>query len=153
MTGVPARIYKTIEHQLRLHGHVPQTDDAMDALVEAWHHATDVHAPAFDSVGGGHGGSHDRLERCVLALLDAEDALSDVARWQLVYKELDKIFDGTKEGAAAQLIYDQRMSQEEAAQVLGVDRQTVRRMRDAYVGRAALLAASAGIINVWEDSE
>ena len=90
----------------------------------------------------------DKFERGVIRLIDAGERLEAAARWEGVFRQLDRYFAGRDEARMAQLLYGEHLPQQEVAARMYVDRQTVRRWRDAYVCHAAILAAEAGLIRM-----
>jgi hypothetical protein len=86
-------------------------------------------------------------------VIAAEETLDCANRWALVLTRLGEIFDGKQEKELAELLYVQKLTAQEIAKRWGVDRQTVRRLKDNYVIHAALLAAENGLVRMSEYRE
>lgn len=143
MAVIPGGLYRKIEAALHHRGET-------ELLAAKYRDALESAA----SVGGGLGervqtsANGDKLERGVIRLIDAGERLEAAARWEGVFRQLDRYFDGRDEARMARLLYGEHLPQQEVAARMYVDRQTVRRWRDAYVCHAAILAAEAGLIRM-----
>lgn len=145
MAVIPGGIYRRVE--AALHHRADALDAALARLREAEARATSITAP-MDAERVQSSSAGDRLERGAIAVAEARDALDEAERWHDVFAALDEFFRGRDEARAAALLYGQHKTQQQAALEMHVDRQTVRRYRDAYVCHCALLAAEAGLIRM-----
>ena len=152
MSVIPRKLYAYIERWLYA--------DAYDEVCSAAQHAIDMRldatslpSPGQGRNGGGRSGVSDRVQSGVERLILAEDDLQTAIKWARIRVRLGEIFAGTREGDVARAIYTDGMSSQDVAKALGVDRQTIRRCRDTYVGHAALLAAEAGLIRLSDHIE
>lgn len=152
MAAIPRKLYAYIEKKL-----YEQPYDAVSAAAEALicrkEEALCVKSPGAGSTGGRSGGVSNRVQDGTLRIIAAEETLETANRWAAVMTRLHEIFDGKPEGEIAEMLYAQKLSAQEIALRRGVDRQTIRRMRDSYVIRAALLATEAGLVRMSEYTE
>lgn len=152
MSAIPRKLYAYIEHRLYADAYDEVCAAAKKAM-ELRTDATSLPSPGQGRNGGGHSGVSDRVQSGVERLILAEDNLQTAIRWGQIRVRLGEIFSGTREGDVAKAIYTDGMSSQDVAKALGVDRQTIRRCRDTYVGHAALLAAEAGLIRLSDHIE
>lgn len=145
--GIPRSLYAHVEKRLHARNY-SEIAEASLAVVNSRSDATSLKSPTFDRVGGRTGGVSDRTQEGVTRLIEAEERLSRAMRWQAVYVRLDEAFSGTPEGEVAQMLYRDKVKSQQIALLRGCDRQTIRRMRDAYVTYAALLAAEQGLVQM-----
>lgn len=148
MAVIPRHIYRRVEGALHRRG------EALQGAAERYRQAQDRALrleQRMDDLPSGSSRS-DRTGRGAADLSEAGDRLELAERWEQVFRRLDVMFAGRDEAKAAKLLYDEHRSQEEVARMLYVERQTVRRWRDAYVCHAALLAAEAGLIRMEDDN-
>lgn len=145
MAVIPRHVYRRVEAALH------KRSTAVEAAAEAQRRAEE----RATGIGGGGLGEKvqvssrgDKLERDVIGLVEAGRALDQALAWERVFGKLDEYFAGRDEARAAALLYDEHLPQSVVAGRMYVDRQTVRRWRDAYVCYAALLAAEAGLIRM-----
>ena len=83
-----------------------------------------------------------RAARCEQALIAAR-------AWVGAIRLVERIFpESTEEGKLACLMYQDGMSLNQAARVLGIRRQTASRKKDNFIGHLALIAASQGLISI-----
>lgn len=142
MAVIPRHVYRRVEAALHRRGEAVERAD--QRYRRAYEHAT--------GIGGGLGkkvrtsGTGDRLARDVITMVEAGDVLDEAERWEKVFRRLDEYFKGREETRAAVMLYREHLPQTVVAQRMRVDRQTVRRWRDAYVCHAALLAVEEGLI-------
>lgn len=154
MPMIPTAIYQLCEEKLA--ARYALISRANDRLKEARARAYTVQGMAADPNGGSHGsGRGDALERKTIAVLEAETGLRAALRWDDVMHRLDRLFPPeSKEGTIAGYLYGWTMhrplTQEEVCRILGVERKTVRKYRDAVVINCALLAAAAGLVDMEE---
>lgn len=148
MAAIPRELYKTVEE--RLSARLNMTREAAEAVEKARSDASALKSPMQNRVGGRPSGTSDSVYIATEAILRAEALLRDAGKWEAVFTFLDSIFAGSQEGRIAEELYftTPRRTMSDVAVSLGVDRQTVRRMRDTYVTRAALLAAEAGLVQI-----
>lgn len=152
MAAIPRKLYAYIEK--KLYEQPFQTvSDAAEVLISRREEAFGVKSPSSETAGGHSGGVSNRVQDGVLRVMAAEETLHTASRWAFVYARLGEIFDGTDEGEIARLLYVEELTAQEIAKSRGVDRQTVRRLRDNYVIRAALLAAENGLVRMDEYRE
>lgn len=147
MAVIPARIYRRVEAALHHRGEA--VDRADQRYRRAFERATGLGMGSGEKVNTN--GTGDRLVRDVINMIETGDMLDEAERWEQVFRKLDTMFQGRDEARAAKLLYSEHRSQEEVARMMFVERQTVRRWRDAYVCHAALLAAEAGLIRMEDD--
>ena len=151
MQGIPRALYARIEREL----HAQPGRAAMaaeDALMRRREDAHGLKSPAFDGAGKA-GGPSNRVQDGALRVIEAERMLETRRKWADVAAQLDAAFAGTKTGEVARLLYTDGRRAREIAGLLGVDRQTVKKRRDEYVTRAALLAAERGLIRMSDYAE
>lgn len=149
MAAIPRRLYAYIERRLYAEP-VGEVCSAAQAIREARTDATALPSPGQERIGGRSSAPGSRVQHGVERLILAEDNLHTALAWAQIRVTLGEIFAGTREGEIAAAIYEQGRTSQDVAQALGVDRQTIRRCRDTYVGHAALLAAEAGLIRLKE---
>lgn len=147
MAVIPRHIYRRVEAALHHRGEA--VDRADQRYRRAFERATGLGVGSGEKVVTSSTG--DKLVRDVISMVEAGDVLDEAERWEQVFRKLDTMFAGRDEAKAAKLLYTEHRSQEEVARMLYVERQTVRRWRDAYVCHAALLAAEAGLIRMEDD--
>lgn len=147
MAVIPARIYRRVEAALHHRGEA--RTKGLQRYQDAVDHATRISSGLTERVQSSTSG--DRLERDVIRIAEASEALDAAERWEKVFRRLDVYFAGQDEAKAAQLLYIEHLPQNVVAKKMFVDRQTVRRWRDSYVCHAALLAAEAGLIRMEDD--
>lgn len=94
----------------------------------------------------GKGGASDPTARAAMQLERADQALRTALAWVDIFGRADVLFAHQPEGEAARHLYFERLTQQETAERMGVDRQTVRRYRDTYICHCAILAAQAGLL-------
>ena len=145
MAVIPGGVYRRVE--AALHHRADAMENARQRLREAEARATGITMP-LDAERVQTSSAGDRLERGAIAVAEARDAVEEAERWQGVFEALDEYFRGRDEARAAVLLYRQHKTQQQAALEMHVDRQTIRRYRDAYVCHCALLAAEAGLIRM-----
>lgn len=148
MAVIPGRIYRRIEAALHRRR---ETEQLADEYRRALDRATAIGSGLGERVQTSASG--DKLERNVLRMVEAGDAIEEAARWEDVFLQLDGYFKGRDEARMAALLYGEHLPQQVVAARMYVDRQTVRRWRDAYVCHAALLAAEAGLIRMGGDED
>ena len=122
------------------------------ALHEAQTRAINIAAPATDAVTI-HGSDKDKMTGKVAAILRAEERLEQARKWEDVFRLMERVFpfEGTPEGIVAGYMYDNGMTQKEAARAYKCSRDTIRRLRDNWVCHAALIAAGEGLIRIEKD--
>ena len=151
MAAIPRALYAYIEKKLYEQPH-RAVCDAAEALIERKEQATGVKSP--DVGGGGRsGGVSNRVQDGVMRMIEAERELETATLWASVFTRLDEIFEDRPERDVARMLYREKLPLREIACRRGVDRQTVVRLRDGYVIRAALLAAERGLIRMSEYAE
>lgn len=147
MQGIPRALYTRIERELNAQP-IRAAMAAEEALRQRMEDAHGLKSPALDGAGGKPGGPSNRVQDGALSVLDAERMLEVRRKWADVEMRLDKAFSGTETQEVARLLYTEGKRASEIAAMLGMDRQTVKRRRDEYVTRAALLAAERGLIRM-----
>lgn len=147
MQGIPRALYARIERELHAQP-IRAAMDAEEALRQRMEDAHGLKSPALDGAGGKPGGPSDRVQDGALGVLEAERALDVRRRWADVAICLHEAFAGSQTEKVARLLYTDGVRAGEIAVILGVDRQTVKRRRNEYVTRAALLAAERGLIRM-----
>lgn len=152
MAAIPRTLYAYIEKKLYDQPY-QAVSEAAEALISRREEAFGVKSPSGEQSGGHSSGVSNRVQDGVLRVIAAEETLETANRWAFVYMRLGEIFDGTDEGEVARMLYAQKMTAQEIARNRGVDRQTVRRLRDSYVIRAALLAAEHGLVRMSDYRE
>lgn len=147
MAVIPRHIYRRVE------GALHRRCGAVEGAAERYRQAQEKAMRLGQRMDGAPGGPQrsDRTGRDAADLGEAGERLETAERWEQVFRRLDAMFEGRDEAKAAKLLYDEHRSQEEVARMLYVERQTVRRWRDAYVCHAALLAAEAGLIRMEDE--
>jgi hypothetical protein len=145
MAVIPGHIYRRIEEILHRRG--SNVDAAAERLRDAEARATDI-SQHIDGDRVQTSGGGDRLERAAMAVIAARNALEKARGWEAVFSGCDDYFAGRDEARAARLLYGEHMTQQQVAAKMYVDRQTVRRWRDAYVTYCAMLAIEAGLIRI-----
>lgn len=144
MSAIPEAVFEAVEKKLRQRDRM--AEKALEALARARAKATDVSAP-IGAGGHGKGPPGSRTERGAMIILQAEKRLRKAMKWEKVFRKMDDIYPkDSGEGIIAELIYQKRMSQAEAARACGISRQAVKQRQDRYVTRCAFLAAQAGLI-------
>lgn len=152
MAAIPRNLYAYIEKKLYEQPY-QVVSDAAEMLITAREEALGVKSPGGETSGGHGGGVSNRVQDGALRVIAAEETLLTANRWAFVHARLREIFDGTDEGDVARMLYVEMLTSQEIAKKRGVDRQTVRRLRDNYVIRAALLAAEHGLVRMSEYRE
>lgn len=147
---IPEDTYRRVEHALT--HRAENRRRALDRLARAEQEAYDVHGPNLDRVGSG-GGSQDRVERAALKLAHAREAADAARSWDKVYRLCMETYQGTCIAQAARMLIDEKLSQAETARKLMCTRQTVRRYKDDFIYRCAVLAVQFGILKIVEDDE
>lgn len=144
--GIPRSLYAHIERQLHNRDYASVAQASRD-VIDLRGDAVSLKSPSL-SAGGKSSMPGDRVQENVTRVIEAEERLSRAIRWQLVFLKLDEAFEGMPEGEVAQLLYRDKATSQQIANLRRCDRQTVRRLRDTYVTHAALLAAEAGLIRM-----
>lgn len=152
MQGIPRALYARIERELHAQP-IRAAIAAEEALRQRMEDAHGLKSPALDGAGGKPGGTSNRVQDGALRVIEAERMLETRRKWADVAAQLDEAFAGTKTGEVARLMYTDGRRASEIAGLLGVDRQTVKKRRDEYVTRAALLAAERGLIRMSDYAE
>lgn len=151
MAEIPTEVYRQVESWLHKRSTVLQA--AHERLMDVQARATDVHAPALDPNGGGHGSPRqDKLERAVMDLIAAKEGVEKAMMWSEVVRRIDIQFQDTEQRHVLALLYDEHVPQAQVAAQCYIDRQTVRRIRNRYVCHAALVAAELGLIR-WSGGD
>lgn len=151
MQGLPRALYARIERELRA-DHRQAVMDAEEELARCREDAHGLKSPALDESGKTIRPAN-RVQDGALRVIQAEQRLDTRKSWADVARALDAAFTGTKTGEVARLLYTDGRRPAEISALLGVDRQTVRKRRDDYVIRAALLAAERGLIRMSDYAE
>lgn len=149
MAAIPRALYAYIEKKLHEQPYEAVAGAAMQ-LIERREEALCIKSPGSEPSGGHSGGVSNRVQDGVLRVIAAEESLDCANRWALVLTKLNEIFEGEQEKELAELLYVQKLTAQEIAARWGVDRQTVRRLKDNYVIHAALLAAEHGLVRISE---
>lgn len=152
MAAIPRALYAYIEKKLHEQPYEAVAGAAMQ-LIERREEALCIKSPGSETSGGHSGGVSNRVQDGVLRVIAAEESLDCANRWALVLTKLNEIFEGKQEKELAELLYVQKLTAQEIAARWGVDRQTVRRLKDNYVIHAALLAAEHGLVRISEYRE
>ena len=152
MAAIPRALYAYIEKKLHEQPYEAVAGAAMQ-LIERREEALCIKSPGSEPSGGHSGGVSNRVQDGVLRVIAAEESLDCANRWALVLTKLNEIFEGKQEKELAELLYVQKLTAQEIAARWGVDRQTVRRLKDNYVIHAALLAAEHGLVRISEYRE
>ena len=152
MAIIPRTLYAYIEKKLHEQPY-EAVSAAAEALISRREEAWGVKSAAGGSSGGRSGSVSNRVQDGVLRVIAAEENLCTANRWAFVLTRLGEIFEGKPEQEIALRLYQRKMTAQEIATECGVDRQTIRRLRDNYVVRAALLAAEQGLIRLEEYKE
>lgn len=152
MAAIPRALYAYIEKKLHEQPYEAVAGAAMQ-LIERREEALCIKSPGSEPSGGHSGGVSNRVQDVVLRVIAAEESLDCANRWALVLTKLGEIFEGKQEKELAELLYVQKLTAQEIAARWGVDRQTVRRLKDNYVIHAALLAAEHGLVRISEYRE
>lgn len=162
MAVIPRKIYNRIEEQL--YSRKSAIRRASDRLMDARARASSLRSQlqtdlSHEQAKGrgvdpsgihGSGLSGDPVAESAVAILEAEAALCTAMKWADAFSRLDELFVGKPEADVARAIYDQHIRQCDVAEALHMDRQSVRRCRDAYVCHCALIAAQLGLIQITE---
>lgn len=152
MATIPRALYAYIEKKLHEQPY-EAVAGAAQQLIERREEALCIKSPGSEPSVGHSGGVSNRVQDGVLRVIAAEESLDCANRWALVLTRLGEIFDGRQEKELAELLYVQKLTAQEIAKRWGVDRQTVRRLKDNYVIHAALLAAEHGLVRMSEYRE
>lgn len=147
MALIPQEVYALVERKRRSRWvMIPRAEMA---LHEAQARAVNIAAPATDAVTI-HGSDKDKMTSKVAAILRAEERLEHARKWEEVFRLMDRVFpfDGSPEGIVAGYMYDNGMTQKEAARACKCSRDAIRRLRDNWVCHAALIAAGEGLIKI-----
>ena len=147
MQGIPRALYTRIERELHAQP-IRAAMAAEEALRQRMEDAHGLKSPALDGAVGKPRGPSDRVQDGALSVLDAERLLEVRRKWADVAMRLDEAFAGTETQTVATMLYTEGIRASEIAAMIGMDRQTVKRRRDEYVTRAALLAAERGLIRM-----
>lgn len=150
MAVIPGHIYRRIEAMLHRRGTF--AEHAREQLRAAEARATDI-SQHIDGDRVQVSGSGDRLERGALGVIAARGAVEKAEKWEAVFARCDEYFAGRDEAKAARLLYREHLNQQQVAARMYVDRQTVRRWRDAYVTYCAMLALDADLIRMGGQDE
>ena len=144
MAVVPDVMMKKVEWHLA-HAEA-EAEKLRRELKELEREVTDLHSPGTEPRRGS--GVSDPTARAAQRLASARERLENSERWGAVVLRTRAHFEGAPEGVVFDLTYAQHMTQQDAAELLGVDRQTVRRHRETIVVFAALIAAERGLIRM-----
>lgn len=146
MAVIPEDIYQTVEAKLR--SREKMTNEAGRRMARAREYATNTAAPPISSSGGKTNRKKSRVEIGAVRAVEAEKELKDMLAWLEVFRCVDEIYPGVSdEGKVARMMYAEGLSQEDVCKITGCSRMTIRRRRDRYVIRTALLAAGKGLIS------
>lgn len=150
MALIPQEVYATVERKRR--GRWVMIPRAESQLAEAQARAVNIAAPAADAVTV-RGSDKDKMTGKVAAILRAEERLEQARKWEEVFRLMDRVFpfESSQEGIIAGYMYDNGMTQKEAARACHCSRQAVQRLRDNWVCHAALIAAGEGLIKIEKD--
>lgn len=151
MPMIPREVYDRVEDHLRRR--TTAVERAAQRLQDVRQRAYSVSSRAPDAGGGKPSGKSDPVARAALSVERAKEDLRRAMAWADVCSRCDAMLRGTQEGEAGILLYIEGLTQTDAADRLGVDRQTVRRYRDTYICHAALLAAEAGLIHMEDGTD
>lgn len=149
MAAIPRKLYAFIEKKL-FEQPYEAVSAAAEALITRREEAVGVKSPGSECSGGRSSGISNRVQDGVMRVMAAEENLEAANRWAFVLTRLSEIFQGTEVAEVASLFYAQKMTEAEIARSKGKSRQTIRRCRDEYVMRAALLAAENGLVRMSE---
>lgn len=149
MAAIPRKLYAFIEKKL-FEQPYEAVSAAAEALITRREEAVGVKSPGSECSGGRSSGISNRVQDGVMRVMAAEENLETANRWAFVLTRLSEIFQGTEVAEVALLFYAQKMTEAEIARSKGKSRQTIRRCRDEYVMRAALLAAENGLVRMSE---
>ena len=127
-TGIPRRLYAHIERRLYERDYAEVAKASLSAACSR-EDALSLKSPSLDVKGRG-GQVSDRVQQGVERVIEAEERLSRAIRWQMVYARLDEAFAGSAEGEVAQMIYRDKVTSQQIANLRGCAQQTIRRMRD-----------------------
>lgn len=152
MAVIPRKLYAYVEKKLYEQPY-EAVCAATEKLIECKAEASGVKSPGADRAGGRSGAISNRVQDGVLSVIAAEENLEIANRWAYVLSRLSAIFEGKPEAEIAEMMYRQKLSMRDIACMRGVDRQTIRRLRDSYVACAALLAAENGLVRMSEFEE
>lgn len=146
MAMIPDSIFQMIENKLRSRWKMAAA--ARRKLTKARALANNIAAPSPDQCAGSRHSRNSRVEKAALCVVEAENQMDETMRWLEVFRIMDQIFPEktSSEGFVASLLYWNGMSQEDVCRFTGCARVTVRRRRDRYVIRTALIAARMGLI-------
>ena len=102
-------------------------------------------SPGLDRIGSPGTPAHDKMDRAVLRKVEIE---TQEAAWEEVFRAADEHFGKDSDPVrVAGLVYDQQLSQVQAADVMVCDRQTVRRHQVAYIIFSAFAASCRGLLD------
>lgn len=149
MAAIPRKLYAFIEKKLYEQPY-EAVSDAAEALITQREKAIGVKSPGSECSGGRSGCVSNRVQDGVMRVIAAEENLETANRWAFVLTRLSEVFCGTEIAEVADLFYVQKMTEQSIARSKGKSRQTIRRCRDEYVLRAALLAAENGLVRMSE---
>ena len=149
MAAIPRKLYAFIEKKL-FEQPYEAVREAAEVLITRKEQATGVKSPGSEYSRGRSVGISNRVQDGVMRVMAAEENLEAANRWAFVLTRLSEIFEGTETAEVAELFYAQKMAEAEIARSKSKSRQTIRRCRDEYVMRAALLAAENGLVRMSE---
>ena len=102
-------------------------------------------SPGLDRIGSPGTPASDKVGREGVRKISAETL---AAEWEAVFREADEHFGMESDAVTvARMVYDEQLSQVQAAERMRCDRQTVRRQRDAYVIYSAFVASGRGLLD------
>lgn len=161
---IPERVYRLVERKLMGAGRLKATalSRAEEARARAMYPRSSMPMPTDGSgdprlpdaatIRAGHAGNS--TERKIIEALSADSQVETAEKWEAVIRKAFSMYPpSSPEGAVAKLYYRDRFSQSAICGKLSIDRQTVRRRRDAFVVNTALLAAAAGLIRMSDPGD
>lgn len=141
MPIIPKEYYSRVEAMLRTQK--ARFEAASNRVTTARARATSTGAP-ISSIGAHSGYSTGKLENAVIEMLEAEEELCVVMKWQEVFSRADEALKHQSE--IVHSIYEGDEQQKAIAESVGVDRQSIKRMKDTYICHCAIYAAQKGLL-------
>lgn len=149
MAYIPDAVYGAIEKQLYRR---KTAAVAARARLDALREQSLIRSPGAGT-GGGHGGVSAPTEKAAMAVIEAEEELSNALAWHGVFDETDRVYVNDEHVLDAVRCVYGGMTQADVAAQMDVDRQTVRRYIERYVCTAAVIAAEAGLIKCTSNTD
>ena len=148
MALIDRDIYGLVEDRIRHRSE--NIEKAKVQLDEARARAHTVSAAPMDPNGGSRSsGSGDKIERAAISVVEAEKSLDRALRWDDCVRRLERIYGpNTPEGRVGSWIYSRGLTQADCCRIMKRDRKSIRRLQDAWIYNALLLAVEEGLVSL-----